>query len=164
MRNLSRNSSGILSRNPSRSEELAFRKAVFDLLKDLETESGASPDATASMDIRAARAVVSMLFETFFSQERRDRIEQSGTNPLVEAARFDNLPVMEYILDRNLIDINQTSAGYTPLMKAVLANCESAARLLISRGADTGMRSPSGKTASDYAAAHGNEQIKALFS
>lgn len=468
MRNRSRNSSGILSRNPSRSEELAFRKAVFDLLKDLETESGASPDSTASMDIRAARAVVSMLFETFFSQERRDRIEkdkhytrnlnmpveslpatpeeaekwgwddgvaadchqftspdksnvkyvspdgrseaiftsegelvtapedygtynfavsnedpighfymdvfpwliwgneeadsttlplrlrafvidggrnviksyirqegtwqtgpepnqevprqdailsrklyyaigrnqekevrkllaqgaqidalrsenpvlkmvdfeniypiekacktsfemasllldegaradvidpyiqatplifalsanyekrfalawrliesgvkieqvdangrtalnkaailfptdsaeagreelelmkylldhcdpasiieQSGTNPLVEAARFDNLPVMEYILDRNLIDINQTSAGYTPLMKAVLANCESAARLLISRGADTGMRSPSGKTASDYAAAHGNEQIKALFS
>ena len=54
---------------------------------------------------------------------------------------------MEYILDRNLIDINQTSAGYTPLMKAVLANRESAARLLISRGADTGMRSPSGKTA-----------------
>ena len=76
MRNLSRNSSGILSRNPSRSEELAFRKAVFDILKDLETESGASPDSTASMDIRAARAVVSMLFETFFSQERRDRIEK----------------------------------------------------------------------------------------
>lgn len=90
-------------------------------------------------------------------------IKRSGTNPLVEAARFDNIPVMEYILDNNLIDINRTSAGFTPLMKAVLANCETAVRLLIERGADTTILSPGAKTAADYAVMRGNEPIKALL-
>jgi len=89
---------------------------------------------------------------------------QSGTNPLVEAARFDNIPVMEYILDNKLVDIDRTNAkGFTPLMKAVLANCEAACRLLLSRGADISLLSPTGKTAADYAEKRGNVRIQEMF-
>ncbi len=87
-----------------------------------------------------------------------------GTNPLVEASRFDNIPVMKYILDEGLIDINRTASGYTALMKAVLANCKEACVLLLERGADITPVSPKGKTAFDYAVKRGNPEILDLFS
>ncbi len=89
---------------------------------------------------------------------------RSDTNPLVEASRFDNIPVMELILDENMVDINKTASGYTALMKAVLANCEDACRLLLSRGADKGILSPKGKTAAEYAVKRGNPSIVEMFS
>ena len=71
---------------------------------------------------------------------------------------------MEYILDNKLVDIDRTNAkGFTPLMKAVLANCEAACRLLLSRGADISLLSPTGKTAADYAEKRGNVRIQEMF-
>ena len=90
-------------------------------------------------------------------------MERSGDNPLVEAARFNNVPVMRYILEEQLIDINRKSSGYTALMKAVLANCREACALLLEYGADPAPVSPTGKTAADYAAKRGDPQILELF-
>lgn len=91
-------------------------------------------------------------------------LEKSNSNPLVEAARFENIPAMEYILDEGLIDINKAASGYTALMKAVLANCKESCRLLLERGADTMPVSPKGKTAEDYAIKRGDPEIINMFS
>ena len=91
-------------------------------------------------------------------------LEKCRGNPLVEAARFNNLPVMEYILDSGKIDINRMADGYTALMKAVLANCREACEMLLERGADCSLISPTGKTAGDYAEKKGNPEIMRLFS
>lgn len=91
-------------------------------------------------------------------------LERSSTNPLVEAARFDNIPILEYILDEGLVDINRMAGGYTALMKAVLANCKDACRLLLERGADTTLLSAKGKTAADYAMKRGDAEIISMLS
>ncbi len=90
-------------------------------------------------------------------------LAQCRSNPLVEAARFNNVPVIEYILDGGLIDIDRMADGYTALMKAVLANCTEACALLLERGADRTCVSPGGRTAEDYAIEKGNPGIVRLF-
>lgn len=90
-------------------------------------------------------------------------LTQSSSNPLVEAARFNNTAVMNYILERHLIGINRTAAGYTALMRAVLTNSKEACELLIKHGADMTPVSPKGKTAYDYALWKNNPEILRLF-
>lgn len=90
-------------------------------------------------------------------------IEESGSNPLLEAASYNNTEVISLILDNDYLDIDIQSKGYTPLMKAVMTENVDACRLLLDSGANRDIESPKGKTAYDYAIEKGNQEIIDCF-
>ncbi len=93
-----------------------------------------------------------------------DRVmKESENNPLAEAARYNNVAVVEYILDEEIIDIDMTAEGWTPLMRAVLSGSTDVCRILLERGADTEILSPTKQTAYDLAVEKNNTEIIELF-
>lgn len=90
-------------------------------------------------------------------------IKESENNPLAEAARYNNVAVVEYILDEEIIDIDMTAEGWTPLMRAVLSGSTDVCRILLERGADTEILSPTKQTAYDLAVEKNNTEIIELF-
>lgn len=157
-----------LSENYEERFELALRLIEGGAQVDQVDDNGRCALNRAAViydsDSDAARMRELELVKVLFEKCDVEKVLQKCRgNPLIEAARFNNIRVMEYILDGGLIDINRTEDGYTALMKAVLANCEQAVELLLVRGADPEVVSPKGKTAKEYAIKKGNLRILGLF-
>ncbi len=104
------------------------------------------------------------LFEYCDIETVLTEIESSnGRTPLEQAASFNNIELINYILDNGLADIDACQTGHTALMQAVMANNPETVTVLLESGADITIKSSTGKTAYDYAIEKNNPEVLACF-
>jgi len=90
-------------------------------------------------------------------------IQSSASNPLREAAKYNNCTVIRYILEQGLIEIDLKTDGMTPLMIAVINKNVDASRVLLENKADVEAISDEGKTAYDYAKENEDKELQKLL-
>ncbi|MDE6730708.1 MAG: ankyrin repeat domain-containing protein [Oscillospiraceae bacterium] len=80
------------------------------------------------------------------------------------ASKEGNLKVIEYLLEHDIFEIDETSEnGGTALMQAVKSNRETIVQFLMEQGADPYIVDDSGNLAYDYAIQNGNQEIMELL-
>ena len=89
--------------------------------------------------------------------------KQSFNDPLSTAASYNNTDAILYMLENNYFNVNIATDGYTPLMRAVLAENVEATQLLLDMGADKNIISPNKKSAYDYAKEKNNKELMRLL-
>ena len=115
-------------------------------------------------DTDAARADQKELLEYLLEHSDLKKIEsQSRTNPLIEAAKFDNGPALKLIAGTGSFSLDGMPNGYTALMAAAGMGNTAACQILLNLGADPGVRSPKGETAADYAAQSGYPELAEML-
>lgn len=70
---------------------------------------------------------------------------------LIHAVMADRIKIVEYLLDNNYCDVNDTTNSFTPLMAAAREAPLEMVEYLLSKGADKTITDENGKTAYDYA-------------
>ena len=82
----------------------------------------------------------------------------------VSACSYNNIDVVLYMLDNNLVEVNEQSrGGMSGLMRCGVYGHTELCEILLARGADTSLMDDHGKTAYDYAVEHGNEDVAKIL-
>ena len=91
------------------------------------------------------------------------KVNQSGWTALHYAASAGDLPIMKILLDRDAVVDARAPTNITPLMFAAREGQEGAVKLLLSWGADTGLKSDHGWTAIQFAQAADKPGVAAII-
>ena len=114
----------------------------------------------ASGDTDSARAEQRRLMEYLLEHcDLEAVIKKSRTNPLIEAAKYDNGPLVEYIAESGRFSLDDMPDGYTALMAAAGMGSVSSCRILLNYGSDPMLKSAEDRTAADYAEESGYPDI-----
>lgn len=88
--------------------------------------------------------------------------KETRTNPLIEAARYNNTKAMEYLLENHCYDVNGMPDGMSAMMVAAREDNVEACKLLLEYGADRKLKSYEGKTAYVYAAQYNDDEMEII--
>ena len=120
--------------------------------------------APSSRDTDSAREEQKRLLEYLLEHCDLETVtDKSGSNPLIEAAKYDDGPLVDYIAGSCYFPIDDMPGGYTALMAAAGMGSAGACGVLLNYGADPLLKSYKGKTAADYAEEKGNLDIAEIL-
>src|SRR5450830_748499 len=91
------------------------------------------------------------------------KVNQAGWTALHYAASAGDLPIMKILFDRQAVVDARATTNITPLMFAAREGQEEAVRLLLSWGADPGLKSDHGWTADQFAMAADKPRVAAII-
>ena len=91
--------------------------------------------------------------------ERGAKLEKTGWTPLHYAATGPEAALVAMLLDKGASINARSPNGSTPLMMAARYGSEDSARLLLARGADTGLRNERNLSAADFARSAGRDAL-----
>jgi len=91
------------------------------------------------------------------------KVNQPGWTALHYAASAGDLPIMKILFDRQAVVDARATTNITPLMFAAREGQEEAVKLLLSWGADPGLKSDHGWTADQFALAADKPRVAAII-
>mgnify|MGYP006082080637 FL=1 len=121
--------------------------------------------SVAQTDVfECARKGTAQEMDVFYNTNPKlvDSINKRGSSPLTLAAYYNNLEVVNYLIDK-VDSINGTSKDGTPLMAAVVKGYIEVAKALIDAGANVNLSDANNATALHYAVMFNNKEITTLL-
>ena len=91
-----------------------------------------------------------------------DTLDSRGSSPLTLASYYNNLSVVEYLIEK-VTNINGNSKDGTPLMAAAVKGHIEIAKALVEAGADPNLTDANGATALHYAVLFNNQELATLL-
>lgn len=119
--------------------------------------------AVSEYDSKETRDGCEAVLEYLMARCNTEQLEkETRTNPLIEAARYNNIKAMEYLLENHYYDVNGMPAGMSAMMVAAREDNVEACKLLLEYGADRKLKSYEGKTAYVYAAQYNDDEMEII--
>jgi ankyrin repeat protein len=99
----------------------------------------------------------------YYALENCDRSNINWMRVLQHCVTYDRTELVQYLLEKQFCNVNDTSVGMTALMFAARDSTTEMVSLLLNYGADPDILSNAGKSALDYAHKYGTPDVIALL-